>query len=397
LRLLDRYVLGQLLRPMGAILVVALVALLADRSLQVIDLVLGQHGSLFLILEMLGYLVPIYLSIALPASLMVAILLTVARLSRDGELDAILASGEGLGAVLRPLLLAALLLAGVNAAVQSHLQPWSRYGYRVAAGALASVSLQALLRPGAFITVGETTYWVDALDRDGASFRGLFLATAQAGGGILTLTAERGRMVPGAGGAPAVLELENGVQQLAPPPGSAGPATIARFRRSATDLKGGTPEPLQPRGRDEREMTLPELWSSPGDPARGIRPEEVAAELHVRLARIAAMLILPLVAAPLAIARRRSRRSYGFVAGVGLLLVFHQLVQLGKSLADDGKLSVLVGIWAPLAAFAAIGLGLSLAKATRIPAGGEATRLERAIEALAGRLVRALGPRRQGT
>src|SRR3954467_8719266 len=112
----SRYLLAQIARPMITTILVALIALLAERTLRVIDLVIGWRGSLLVIFEMLGYLIPHYMGLALPAALFIAILLTVGRLSRDGELDAMLASGAGFVALLRPLLLSGLVITCLNAA-----------------------------------------------------------------------------------------------------------------------------------------------------------------------------------------------------------------------------------------------------------------------------------------
>ena len=384
MNLLDRYVAGQLAKPMIAILVAALMVLLAERMLRVVDIVIGWRGSVLVLFEMLGYLVPTYIGLALPAALFIAILLTVGRLSRDGEIDAMLSSGEGFVALLRPLLLTGLLIACVNFGVQAYLQPFSRYAYRAALFALSNVSFQALLKEGQFATLGNTTYTVDSLAPDHDSFGTLFLYSEREDGSAVTITAESGKVQPATEGSPTTLRLANGVQLLRPAPSegqSVGTSATLRFRNFTSDLKGGEPSNFAARGEDERELTLPELVMNPnGFPERDIEPVEIAAELHVRLVRIAATLLLPLVAAPLAIAKRRTHRSYGFLIGIGLLLAFNQVVQLGKTLADDGQLSVGIALWLPLLAFGSLGAVLSWRKAKQVPSGTGATRLELAVE-----------------
>ena len=90
----SRYLLAQIARPMITAILVALIALLAERTLRVIDLVVGWRGSLFVVFEMLGYLIPHYMGLALPVAFFLGILLTFSRLSREGELAAINASGR---------------------------------------------------------------------------------------------------------------------------------------------------------------------------------------------------------------------------------------------------------------------------------------------------------------
>jgi lipopolysaccharide export system permease protein len=370
------YLAGQVVRPMIAIVLIALAALLAERMLRILDIVVGWRGSLVVLLEMLSYLIPHYMSLALPAAFFIAILLTLSRLGRDGELDAMRAAGVGLWQAARPLFVLALVICAINAVILSHLQPYSRYAYRSAVFALSNVSFQALLRERVFVTLERTTYSVERLSDDRNEVGGLFLYNREAADGALTITAREGRIIPPQGDLPLTFELVDGIHQWVPAageqaaPGTALPqAATIRFRNFRSDLKGAEPRPFRPRGEDERELTVPELWRALGGPLPGIDAEEIAAEFHGRLVRILATVVLPLVAVPLAIARRRATRSYGIVIGLILLLAFNQIVNFGESLADNGKISPYLGLWGPFLAFAALGLVLFRRRDRQVPSG----------------------------
>lgn len=397
MRIYDRYITGQIVRPMLAIVLVALAALLAERMLRVVDIVVGWRGSLVVIVEMLGYLIPHYMSLALPASFFIAILLVFGRLSRDGELDAIMASGLGLHRLLRPLVKVGLALMVITAISQSHLQPYSRYAYRAALFTLSNVSFQALLREGLFVTLGDTTYSVDGLNSDRSSFSGLFLYDDRGDGRSVTITAREGSVAPPQAGAPLTLQLEDGVQQFVPeltPPGEPPRGgTTLRFRNFTSDLQGNQPDTFRPRGEDERELTLPELWAGLGAPVEGIDDVEVESEFHGRVVRILSAVTLPLVALPLAIARRRARRSYGIVIGIVLLVAYNQVLQVGEGLADNGRISSWLGLWVPFGVFTLTGILLTWHKAMRVPAGGGASRLDELLERAGERLEKLVSMR----
>ena len=70
----DRYILSQIFPSLGMTLVVALLILLVERLLRVLDLVLGNSGPLHYVARMLAYLAPHYLGIALPFAFFLAIL-----------------------------------------------------------------------------------------------------------------------------------------------------------------------------------------------------------------------------------------------------------------------------------------------------------------------------------
>ena len=261
----SRYLLAQIARPMITAILVALIALLAERTLRVIDLVVGWRGSLFVVFEMLGYLIPHYMGLALPVAFFLGILLTFSRLSREGELAAMNASGAGLPQLLRPILGASLALALTVAVLVSLLQPYARYAYRAATYALTNASFTTLLQDGLFTTLGDTTYMVDHISDDKREMTGVFLYQDGEGKDAITITSASGEAERQGPTEPIILRLHNGLQQLVPKENAAsarsgGTPVIVRFRNFETALTNPT-EDFRPRGEDEREMTLLELWS----------------------------------------------------------------------------------------------------------------------------------------
>lgn len=391
---LSRYILGQTSRPMAAAILIALLALLAERSLRVVDLVIGWRGSLFAIFELLSYLVPYYMGLALPAAFFLGTFIATARLAREGELDAMQAAGVGLWRYTRPLVGAAVLLAFLHLLLVGYIQPYSRYAYRAAVFAVTNVSFQTLLEPGVFTTLGHTTYHVRTLDSAKERFEDLFLYSELESGDVVVVTARRGRIEMQGPTQPVLLALEDGVHQIIPAASSVQqleglPRSLTlRFRHFTTDLRGSEPIGFRPRGEDERELTLDELWRLRHQPPAHIAAEEIVAELDGRLARSLSIPVLPFLTVPLAVGRRRGRRSYGFVVGVLVLVGFHQILQTGEGLADNGVVDTWPVIWLPAAAFALISLLLFVRRATVVPDPARGAVLDRFIEALEERLER---------
>jgi len=121
LPVIDRYLLRQMAGPLLATLLVALLILLIERALRLLDTVLAARGSIRVLLEMLTYLVPHYLGLALPLSVFLAVLLTFSRLHRDHEMDALHAAGISLFRLARPVVISALLAVALS---------WSVFNYR---------------------------------------------------------------------------------------------------------------------------------------------------------------------------------------------------------------------------------------------------------------------------
>lgn len=396
-----RYLLAQISRPMITTIVVALVALLAERTLRVVDLVVGWRGSLLVVVEMLGYLVPHYMGLAIPAAFFLGVLLTFARLSREGELAAIYASGVGLWQLLRPILVASVFLMLAVTLLASYLQPYGRYAYRAAAQALTNATFATLLQGGIFTTIGNTTYMVEGISPDRTRLERVFLYSHDEKGSSVTVTASSGEVERATPMSPIMLRLTDGLQQvvrLPEKPGeeTEGPGTVVlRFRNFETSF-GDAMDGTEPRGEDERELTLPELWRGLWLTPRGIDDSEVLAEFYGRVLRIISLPVLPLLAIPLALGRIRGQRSYGLPIGLALLIGYHQLLHFGEALVDDGEAPAVVAMWLPFAGFTALSLWLFIRAANRVPDPRGAPWLDRQVDRLAaalGRLI-SLQPRR---
>jgi lipopolysaccharide export system permease protein len=395
---LSRYILTQVGKPMMATLLVSLLVLLAERMLRVVDLVIGWRGSLLVVFEMLGYLIPHYMGLALPAAFFIGILIVVGRLSREGELDAMSAAGTGLPQLVRPLLGASALLVLLNAFLVGYFQPYSRYAYRAAVQAVTNASFLTLLHEGVFTTVGETTAMVAGMSPDKRQFDGVFLFTRGEGGEEVAITAQRGSLLETSPLSPIRVELARGVQQAlpaqSPEAGETPPEVVTlRFGTFETTISDRGDEQTPPRGENERELTIVELLAASwgwGPERSGVDPSEISSELHGRLVRTLSIPLLPFLGVPLSLGRRRTHRSYGLAIGLAALIAYNQLVGVGESLVDNGDAPAWLGLWVPFAAFALLSFWLYWRAAYRVPTLTGTSRLDAAIERLAGYLPKRL-------
>ncbi|MCB2055241.1 MAG: LptF/LptG family permease [Geminicoccaceae bacterium] len=393
MKILDRYLLRQSMRPMGATILVSLLALLAERALSVVDLVIGWRGSLLVVFEMLSYLIPHYMGLALPAAFFIGILFAYARLSREAELDAMNAGGFGLVQMVRPLAWAALAVALLHVLLVGYLQPYSRYAYRASVHAVTNVSFQSLIQADRFVTLGGTTYTVDSIDDTGSRFGRIFLYSAADERGDVIVTAREGEVIDHGIMRPLELLLQDGVQQILPRAGAAETGTptalTLKFRRFTTDLRGREPDIFRPRGEDERELTLDELLFDRTF-ADGIQPVEVEAELNGRVVRSLSILVLPFLALPLSLGRRRAQRSYGFIVGITILVIYNQIVKTGEGLVDNGVTPAALGLWLPFAIFTSLSLAAFFRTAWKVPDPARHRGFDRMIELLQRLVARRL-------
>jgi lipopolysaccharide export system permease protein len=351
MKLIDRYIIGRMLMPLIATVSVALIALLLERMVRLLDLVVNKGGPLSLILRMLVNLIPHYLGIALPAAFFIGVLLAISRMSSDSELDAIHSCGVPLHRLIAPIMAFAVVLVISGAIIIGYLQPYTRYAYRALVYLVTETAWDSALEQGAFFTgFGNTTIMVDDISQGGRLLTGIFVHQEKEGGGSITTTARSGQVVRAAKDFTLVLDLEHGVRIDSGGPGRG--STALTFDHFELPLDAAlTPAPFRRRGDSSRELTLSELWQALRHPPPDVDRQDLVAELHGRLVRIMTYLFLPLLAFPLGSSTRRTRRATGLAVGLVLVVIYHYLLQFGEDLTDKAGISPWIALWGPFAIY----------------------------------------------
>ncbi|PZF78444.1 hypothetical protein DK847_01090 [Aestuariivirga litoralis] len=385
--------------PLAGALIIGLLMLLADRMVRLLDTTLGKKNSFSVVFEMLAYLVPHYLGTALPAALFLGLLLGFGKMSANSETDAFMASGIGLNRMARPVILMGVAISLISLVIMGWLQPYARYAYRSVVFDVQNVEVFYLAEEGVFMQAGDRTFIIDKLNRATNAFEHVFIYENKDDKGSDTVTASRGRLLESPAGQRPTLHLEDGHRltfKAAPDVNSADPAIgeATEFALADTPLGRISKDIFRPRGEDERELTLPELFAALDNPPPKSSHDDVSSELSERLVTAASILILPYLAIPFAVGSRRSAR--GFRTGVALVLivVYNEIIHQGASLSNHGVASPFLTMWLPcllLALFAAwryIGTCFTL---RNDPVGGLIDRVGDFFGGLRHSVVRRLG------
>jgi lipopolysaccharide export system permease protein len=362
LTVIDRYVLRQVSMPLVASLAIGLLVLLAERLVRLLDVTLGKKNSFGVVFEMLAYLVPHYLGTAVPAALFLGLLLGFNKLSKNNEIDGMMAAGIGLHRLLRPALLLTLLFSLASLVMFGWVQPHTRYAYRSVLFDVKNVDAFYLAEEGVFMQSGSRTFILDELDRSNNAFNRIFVFDYKGRDGSETMTASSGKLITVPGQTRPVLRLNNGHRLMVERwptlavNGNGVPANVAQFDQTDTPLGKVAKDLFRPRGEDEREMTLPEIYAAMDNPPEGTTSSAMRAEYHRRLINVIAMLILPVLAIPFAIGRARSPRAYRIAIALVLLVAFHEVIEQGAVAAKLGTFSPWISMWLPMGLLSAFAI-----------------------------------------
>jgi lipopolysaccharide export system permease protein len=399
---IDRYILKQISLPLLAAMSIGLLVLLAERMVRLLDTTLGKKNSFAVVFELLAYLVPHYLGLAIPAALFLGLLFGFSKLSRDSELDAFFASGAGLARLIRPAVLLGCVIALGSLAIFGWAQPYTRYAYRAVLFDVRNVDVFYLAEEGVFMQSGTRTFILDELDRGKSAFNRIFLFDYRGAGGAETVTATSGTMIQVPGQRRPVLKLSDGHRLTLgkwPDPRSSAPpplAGVTSFTTAETPVGKETSKAFHPRGEDERELTLPELFAAQGLERRGTTQAAMRTELHKRIINILTPIMLPFLAVPFALGRRRSRRAYQFGLALVILVALHELVEQGAIASVASGVSPWISMWAPFLGVAVFAAWRFWRVSFGLPSGRIEEKLDDwadAISAAAGNVLRRIGLR----
>ncbi len=345
LKKIDKYILRETIVPLLVTLGISALLLLLEKMLSLFDFVINQGGPIDIVWRMLGNLMPQYLTLVLPLSMFLGVLLAVRKMALNSELDAMMAAGISLNRIIVPSLYVAVFLLIVNVIVVGFVQPYSRYTYQGLVFDIRSGALGASIKAGEFTDLGDgLTLRIEESRNSGRELIQIFAQKEQQDGRIQSINAERGSFFVSPDKRYLILRLENGT--LIDLDLTRSRPNIVNF--DIHDLPIDVPNfaTFRDRGEEAKEMTIVELWDK-----RGSNDPAIIATLHSRTARALSILIVPFLAIPLGLVAKRSGRALGITVGIVILLIYHKILEFGLNFSATGDISPLMAIWLPTAIF----------------------------------------------
>lgn len=361
-KIIDRYVLRLVLTPMLATLVISLTLLLAERMLGFLDLTLGKKNSFTAVFKMLAYLAPNYLGLAVPIAIFLGVLFGFNRFSKSHEIEAFHASGVNFPRLFRPVMLLVFVLMLCNLVAVGWLQPYGRYSYRSVVYTLTNVDAYELAQEGIFMKSGTRTFIVDHLDQSNNSFRNLFMFDDNGESGSETLTASTGTLLAETETVGTVLRLKASTRlRLNQPPSPDNAKALALpllVQSNGLDLPlesvvGGA---FRPRGSDERELNMWELFWRQNQPPENTPKSRMISELHNRLLKILAIPMFAIVALPFALVQPRRADAYRLGLAVLVLVIMVAIIEQTSVAATISGTSPWLVMWPPFLGLASLAI-----------------------------------------
>jgi lipopolysaccharide export system permease protein len=342
---IDIYIFKNTAVPLIATLGISALLLLLEKMLSLFDFVINQGGPIDIVWQMLGNLMPQYLTLVLPLAMFLGVLLTIRKFALSSELEAFLGCGISLHRLLVPSIIIAVFLLIVNILVVGFVQPYSKYAYEELIFDVRSGALGAAIKSNEFTNLGDgLTLRIEESQNSGRELIDIFAQKEAADGHIFSVSAKKGNFFASPDQKYIILRLFDGT--IIDFDASQNRPRILNFDMHDLPLEVPMFKQFRTRGNEASEMTISELWLK-----RNTEDSAIIATIHSRLARAISILIVAFLAVPLGLVAMRSGRALGISVGVFILLFYHKVLEFGLDFATEGIFSPWLTIWLPALIF----------------------------------------------
>ncbi len=343
--ILSRYILKEISVPFFLSLAILTATALLSKAVKLIELMVTQGVGGSFIFWFVASVAPSFLIYTLPISFLIGVLVAFTRLSSDSEVTAIKASGLGLRAMLRPVLLFALFVYAAALVVTLYLFPWGNLNLKALFFDASKDRFVSGLEEKTFYDRFKgIVLYVDKINARTGEMEGIFISERSDKEETNVFFATSGVFSPATERYTVYLKLDDGAIHRK----TSGGRTyhIAGFASYTLEL-GLAGQPGAAGDKSNRELYLGELMDrAVSAKARGADPAPYVIDLHKRFALPASVFVFALLGLPLGIQKIRAARFTGFSIALGVVLTYYVLSTAFEALGESGSLNAVFAVWA---------------------------------------------------
>ena len=354
MRIIDRYVLRQVLPPMLLALLVFTFVLLIPGLIEYAEDFIAKGVSPLVVATAMLTLVPSALALTIPMSVLVGLLVAFARLSSDREFVAMQACGLSLVRLLRPVGLVAIVAWAATSYVYLVAVPDSNQAFREITFNVLASKAEGEVRPRTFFDeFPNLVLYVQDVPASGG-WNGVFLSDRRAGGSSAVYVARHGRVAINRERRTVEMLLESGARHTTDPEDA---YEVFQFDRLVIVLDPETYFPRHGPQKGVNELTIAELRTQIAELERnGQSPHNERMKIHQKFSIPVACLVFALIGIALGASNRRTGALGSFALGLGVIFLYYVPMYLGPALTKGGLIAPWLAAWLPNIILGILGL-----------------------------------------
>ncbi len=355
--ILNRYLLREMFPPFLTSLLFLSFVFLMTQIVEVTNLIVNHNLSVGFVVLLLFYGMPFFWGFVVPMAVMMAVLSCFLRLSGDNEITALKAGGVGVYRMLPPVLLFCMLGVGLTAFMVLYGLPWGRVAAKTVLHDAALQHFEVGIKERTFNdSFDNIVIYLHEFDHRNRTLRDVFIQDQRSPDSINTIIAPRGIILSDpARGLFRLRLFEGRINRVDVSAQAVNWVSFDTYDITLNvnhALKKAAPGQIH-----QEEMLLHELREQIAQaPEKDARYYKLLLEYHKKFALPFACLSLGLLAMPLGIQSRSSRRSVGLGLGLIFFLIYYVMLAAGWVFGEAGIYPPAIGMWAPNVVFGGLGI-----------------------------------------
>lgn len=367
-----RYVFVGMIPPFTINLVFLTFIFLMTQILEITNFIVNYKVSVVVVLRMLVYTMPFFLTFIIPMSVMMAVLLTFLRMSSDNEIIALKAGGVSIYGIMPPVLLFCLVGCLLTAFMAIKGLPWGRVSLKKLAIEIATTNFDIGIKERTFNDSFEgVMLYVNKAEVKQKKLIDVFIQDRRTKGIVSIVVAPEGRLSGDPEKLTAHLTLFNGtINQVNLKNRSVHAIGFDTYDINL-DLKK-TIQASKTAMKDETEMSLEELRKYLRETGRKDAQYYVTQmEYYKKFSIPMACFALGILAVPLGVQSKTAKRSFGIILGLVFFLVYYLMLSAGWVFGETGAYPPIIGMWVPNVVMGGIGIYFLIRTVRERPVGIE--------------------------
>jgi LPS export ABC transporter permease LptF/LPS export ABC transporter permease LptG len=362
MRIIDRYVIREILLPFAIALVVLTFVLIIPFIIEQAELLIQKGVSWPIILQLMATLLPATLGLTIPMALLIAALIGLGRLASDREIVVLMACGVSPYRLLRPVMALGIAAALATLYVLVEWIPDANQTFREITARVVADRAEGQVRPRVFFEdFPNTVLYVREIPPEGG-WKDVIAADTRNPAQPIVYVAKGGRMIVDRQAKTIQMVLVDGAQHMTKTDDPAA-YEIARFKEMIISLDPQSVFPRTGPARGERELTIAELREQAAMLAgRNLPHHNYIIEIHKKFSIPVACLVFVIIAVALGVTNRREGKLASFVLGIGVIFIYYVIMFGAHAMAKGALIPAWTAMWIPNILLGGAGIALLVSR-----------------------------------
>ena len=348
MRILDRYVIREILPPFLIALLVFTFILIIPFIIELAEQMIAKGVPWTTLLQLMATLVPGVAALTIPMALLIGILVAMGRLSADREVVVLMACGVSPYRLLQPVLFLGVICWGVASWVMLEAMPNANQTFREISNKIVMDRAEGEVRPRIFFEdFPNLVLYVNEVPMGGTGWNDVLAADSRDPAQQVIYLAKHGRMVIDRTARTIQMVLEDGTRHRTDLNNPTN-YEVARFQSTILTLDPESVFPRQGPARGDRELPIEQLAARAEEMrAQGLSPHNQVMEIHKKFSIPVACFVFALLGLALGASSRKDGKLAAFVLGIGVIFAYYVVMYGGEALAKGHWMPAWLAMWLP--------------------------------------------------